>query len=98
MLTIQNRIEEYHYAYGLWPDRYQAPHPYSIHEYFDKTTLELFERAFTKSGIRPTAYEWQEHLWKLMHNLRQCKNNPDHVYFTSKDVVYALVKINFCMK
>ena len=84
MLTIQNRIEEYHYAYGLWPDRYQAPHPYSIHEYFDKSTLELFERAFTKSGIRPTAYEWQEHLWKLMHNLRQCKNNPNHVYFTSK--------------
>src|SRR5574344_646945 len=27
-LTIQNRIEEYHYAYGLWPDTYQAPHPY----------------------------------------------------------------------
>ncbi len=84
MLTIQNRIEDYHYAYGLWPDRYQAPHPYSIHEYFDKNTLELFERAFTKSGIRPTAYEWQEHLWKLMHNLRQCKNNHNHVYFTSK--------------
>lgn len=23
MLTIQNRIEEYHYAYGLWPDSYR---------------------------------------------------------------------------
>lgn len=84
MMTIQNRIEDYHYAYGLWPDKYQAPHPYSIHEYFDKSTLEMFERAFTKGGNRPSAYEWQEHLWKIMHNLRQCKNNPNHVYFTSK--------------
>lgn len=84
MLTIQNRIEQYHYAYGLWPDKYQAPHPYSLHGYFDKGTLEMFERAFTKGGSRPSAYEWQEHLWKLMHHLRPCKNNPNHVYFTSK--------------
>lgn len=84
MLTIQTRIEQYHYAYGLWPDKYQYPHPYSIHEYFNKETLELFERAFTKGGQRPSAYEWQEHLWKLMHGLKQCKNNPNHVYFTSK--------------
>ncbi len=84
MLTIQNRIEQYHYAYGLWPDKYQAPHPYSIHEYFARETLELFERAFTKGGKRPTAYEWQEHLWKLMHNLRSCKKNHNHVYFSAK--------------
>ena len=84
MLTIQNRIEKYHYAYGLWPDSYQAPHPYSIHEYFSKETLELFERAFTKGSERPSAYEWQEHLWKLMHNLKQCKKNHNHVYFTTK--------------
>ena len=84
MLTIQTRIEQYHYAYGLWPDKYQYPHPYSIHQYFNKETLELFERAFTKGGKRPSAYEWQEHLWKLMHGLKQCKQNPDHTYFTSK--------------
>lgn len=84
MLTIQTRIEQYHYAYGLWPDKYQYPHPYSIHEYFNKETLELFERAFTKGGKRPSAYEWQEHLWKLMHGLKQCKQNSDHTYFTSK--------------
>lgn len=84
MLTIQTRIEQYHYAYGLWPDKYQYPHPYSIHEYFNKETLELFERAFTKGSQRPSAYEWQEHLWKLMHGLKTCKNNSTHVYFTSK--------------
>ena len=84
MLPIQTRIFQYHYAYGLWPDKYQYPHPYSIHEYFNKETLELFERAFTKGGDRPSAYEWQEHLYKLMHGLKQCKNNPNHVYFTSK--------------
>lgn len=84
MLTIQDRITQYHYAYGLWPDTYQAPHPYSIHEYFDKKTLELFERAFTKGGNRPNAYEWQEHLWKLLHSLKNCKKDHNHVYFTSK--------------
>lgn len=84
MLTIQNRIEEYHYAYGLWPDSYQAPHPYSLHEYFDKKTLELFERAFVKGQQRPSAKEWQEHLWQLMHNLKTCRKNPNHFYFTAK--------------
>ena len=95
MLTIQERIEQYHYAYGLWPDAYQAPHPYSIHEYFDKATLELFERAFTKSGNRPTAHEWQEHLWKLMHNLKICKKNHNHVYFTSKGCGLCMVEDKF---
>ena len=98
MLTIQNRIEEYHYAYGLWPDAYQMPHPYSIHEYFDKATLEMFERAFTKSGNRPTAKEWQEHLWKLMHNLKVCKKNKSHAYFTSKGCGLCMVEEKFSNK
>lgn len=84
MLTIQQRIEDYHYAYGSWLDKYQAPHPYSLHEYFDKKTLDMFDRAFVCGQERPTAKEWQEHLWYLLHNLKQCKQNPDHVYFTSK--------------
>ena len=84
MLTIQQRIEDYHYAYGSWLDKYQAPHPYSIHNYFDKKTLDLFDRAFVCGQERPTAKEWQEHLWYLLHNMRQCKQNPDHIYFTSK--------------
>lgn len=95
MLTIQNRIEEYHYAYGLWPDSYQAPHPYSIHEYFDKETLNLFERAFTRDGGRPSAYEWQEHLWKLMHSLKQCKKDHNHVYFTSKGCGLCIMEEKF---
>lgn len=95
MLTIQNRIEDYHYAYGLWPDSYQAPHPYSIHEYFDKETLNLFERAFTRDGRRPSAYEWQEHLWKLMHSLKQCKKDHNHVYFTSKGCGLCIMEDKF---
>jgi len=95
MLTIQNRIEQYHYAYGLWPDTYQAPHPYTIHEYFDKNTLEMFERAFSKAGNRPSAYEWQEHLWKLMHNLKTCKKDHNHVYFTSKGCGLCMIEEKF---
>ena len=74
---------------------YQYPHPYSIHEYFNKETLELFERAFTKDCQRPTAYEWQEHLWKLMHSLKQCKTNPNHAYFTSKGCGLCSVESKF---
>ena len=95
MLTIQNRIEKYHYAYGLWPDTYQAPSAYSLHEYFDKTTLEMFERAFTKSGNRPSAYEWQEHLWKLLHSLKTCKKNHNHAYFTSKGCGLCMMEEKF---
>jgi len=84
MLTIQQRIEDYHYAYGSWLDKYQAPHPYSLHEFFDKKTLDMFDRAFVCGQERPTAKEWQEHLWYLLHNLKQCKQNHNHVYFTSK--------------
>ncbi len=95
MLTIQERIEQYHYAYGFWPDKYQYPHPYSIHEYFNKETLELFERAFTKDCQRPSAYEWQEHLWKLMHSLKQCKIDTNHAYFTSKGCGLCSVENKF---
>lgn len=98
MLTIQNRITQYHYAYGLWQDSYQYPHPYSIHQYFHKETLELFDRAFCKDCQRPSAFEWQEHLWKIMHNLKKCHNNPNHAYFTSKGCGLCLIENKFTQK
>ncbi|MBQ9034331.1 MAG: hypothetical protein IJ099_00015 [Alphaproteobacteria bacterium] len=84
MLSIQERIAAYHYAYGIWPDSYQAPHPYSIHDYFDKTTMNMFERAFTKGNMRPTALEWQNQLEIILKNMKQCKKDHNHAYFTSK--------------
>ncbi len=98
MLTIQARIEKYHYAYGLWPDAYQAPNPYSMHEYFDKKTLELFDRAFCKGQKRPTAKEWKEHLEYLFRNLKTCKKNSDHVYFTSKGCGLCAMEERFKQK
>ncbi len=83
-LSIQARIEKYHYAYGLWPDSYQAPHPYSIHDYFDKKTMEMFDRAFTKGKKRPSAQEWQKQLHVILKSLKTCKNNPNHNFWTSK--------------
>lgn len=86
MLSIQERIAGYHYAYGIWPDTYQAPHPYSIHDYFDKATMTLFERAFTKGNERPTALEWQDRLAYLLQkgHYYQCKKDHNHIYFTPK--------------
>lgn len=82
-LTIQERIAAHHYAYGSWADLYQAPHPYSIHDYFAKDTLELFDRAFVKGMKRPSAAEWERHLRNLLQNLRPCKkkSRPCLFYF-----------------
>ena len=91
MLSIQERIAAYHYAYSIWPDAYQAPHPYSIHDYFDKTTMNMFERAFTKGNARPTAIEWQTQLENILKNMKQCKKNHDHAYFTSKGCGLCMV-------
>ena len=84
MLSIQERIAKYNYAYGLWPDSYQSPHPYSMHEYFDAKTLKLFDRAFLKDQNRPTAKEWVEHIEELYKQIKICKQDQNHVYFTSK--------------
>ena len=83
-LSIQERIEGYHYAYGMWGDNYQAPHPYSTHEFLPQSTLKLFDRAFVKGQKRPSAIEWQAELDFLLKNLKRCKKNPNHVYFTNK--------------
>lgn len=95
MLTIQERIEQHKYAYGLWPDAYQAPHPYSIHEYFDKKTMELFERAFVKGQKRPSAKEWKDHIWTLLHSLKKCKKDYNHVFFTSKGCGLCIAEEKF---
>lgn len=84
MMSIQERIFKYHYAYGIWPDEYQAPNPYSIHDYFDKETLNLFERAFSKGNVRPSAIEWQNRLEFILKNLKRCKKDHNHAYFTPK--------------
>ncbi len=94
-LTIQERIAGYHYAYGSWADLYQAPHPYSIHDYFARDTLELFDRAFVKGMKRPSAAEWERHLRNLLQSLRQCKKNPNHAYFTSKGCGLCLMEEKF---
>ena len=95
MLSIQERIAGYHYAYGMWPDSYQAPHPYSIHDYFDKTTMNMFERAFTKGAERPTALEWQNQLEYILKHLKQCKKDHNHAYFTPKGCGLCMVKEKF---
>ena len=83
-LSIQERIEANHYAYGMWGDSYQGPHPYSTHTFLPQSTLKLFDRAFVKGQTRPTAEEWQAELDFLLKNAKRCKKNPNHVYFTNK--------------
>ena len=95
MLSLQERIAGYHYAYGMWPDSYQAPHPYSIHDYFDKNTMNMFERAFTKGNERPSALEWQMQLEYILKHLKQCKKDHNHAYFTPKGCGLCMIAEKF---
>ena len=95
MLDIQTRIEQYHYPYGIWPDTYQDPNPYSMHTYFDQTTLKMFDRAFVRNGDRPSAKEWYAHLEYLFKIIKPCEKNPDHFYFTSKGCGLCAVEEKF---
>ena len=95
MLSIQERIAAYHYAYGIWPDVYQAPHPYSLHDYFDKNTMNLFERAFSKGGERPSALEWQNQLEYIYAHLKTCRKDKNHAYFTAKGCGLCMVAEKF---
>ena len=95
MLSLQERIFNFHYAYGIWPDTYQAPHPYSIHDYFDKNTMNMFERAFSKGNIRPSALEWQTQLEYILKHLKQCKKDKNHAYFTAKGCGLCMVNDKF---
>ena len=94
-LSIQERIAGYHYAYGMWADSYQAPHPYSIHTFLPQSTLKLFDRAFVKGQKRPTAMEWQTELDFLLKNLKHCKKNPNHAYFTNKGCGLCMAEEKF---
>ena len=98
MMSVQERIFNNYYTYSMWKDKYQTPNPYSIHEYFDPKTLAMFERAFYKGKIRPSAKEWQEHLAYLLKNMKQCKKNYNHAYFTSKGCGMCIMEEKFAEK
>lgn len=75
------------YPHGLSRNPKIKPKPLSVHEFFDRNTRMLFDRAFMENPqSRPTAREWQLH-WDR-HNkplLQQCgkiKNDYLHIRFT----------------
>ncbi|MFI3241480.1 MAG: hypothetical protein R3Y43_02820 [Alphaproteobacteria bacterium] len=84
LLSIQDRIFNYNYPYALFPDKYQAPHPYSMHQYFDKQTLDMFDASFGENTKRPSAFEWQKHLRDIISQVKTCKKNKNHNFWTNK--------------
>ncbi len=82
---IQERIYKLLYAYGLRDYSIQKPSIQSIHEFFEKGTRQLFDRAFT-SVDRPKAAEWRDHLRSLVSQsnpiLVPCRVNNDHSHFS----------------
>lgn len=61
------------------------PLTWSMHDYFDEETKDLFCRAFSQGSECPSASEWQLHLKKYVSDntdtLMQCKSDPGHFHF-----------------
>lgn len=83
--SLQERISAHLYAYGRSAASAVGPSVASIHEYFEQSTRELFDRAFLSGANRPTAAEWRDHLRSLINNrvLVKCAVNPnEHAHFS----------------
>lgn len=82
--SLQERIFEGLYAYGFVQHPTVKPSTQSIHEYLEKETRELFDRAFLSRAGRPTAIEWSTHLKRLITSniLVPCRAHPDHAHFS----------------
>ena len=83
--VLQERIFAGLYAYGLKPHPEVRPAPSSIHAYLERSTREMFDRAFQQSGSRPSAQDWRDHLRDLIQNktLVPCAAQPsDHAHFS----------------
>lgn len=88
--SIDYNVKEGLYAYGLAPDRRIMPSPMSTHDCWEKSTLELFDRAFSaqRPSKRPSAAEWRDHFDSLTHiGYQRCQKLPDevtHIHFKEK--------------
>jgi len=84
--TLQERIFAGLYAYGRTPSAEVRPAPATIHDSFEDSTRELFDRAFGGDpAARPTAQDWKVHLQELVTGgvLRKCSRHPDeHMHFS----------------
>ncbi|MGA8055973.1 MAG: SH3 domain-containing protein [Burkholderiales bacterium] len=85
--TIDDNVRSWRYAYGATPHKELRAHPFSVHEFFDDDTRELFERAFGRDPYaRPDAREWRDHLHQFTdaskRRLIQCRTDPSHWHFS----------------
>lgn len=84
-------IKERLYAYGIAPHPEIAPLKNSIHQCWDDTTRQLFDKAFLSldPNDRPTAQAWEDHFRSLIDGryFTVCDNFPNeisHIHFVGK--------------
>jgi DNA-binding helix-hairpin-helix protein with protein kinase domain/Tfp pilus assembly protein PilF len=78
-------ISEYRFAYGPGARSRLMEQPTGTIplEAVSLPVANLFERAFTPSGVRPSPESWIEALRGLASNLKQCGTNTGHSYLKS---------------
>lgn len=84
--AIDDHVQNNRFAYSLVSCNDLLPAPFSIHEFFNDDTRNLFERAFGPSATaRPSSREWRDHLSLFDSDsgvLVQCNANRTHWHFS----------------
>ena len=78
---IENSIKQGCYCYGNYSKGTTPIYSQLFSDALSEEVKELFERAFSKNTVRPTAEEWINTLECLEQNLIQCSNN--HKYYNN---------------
>lgn len=83
-MPLEQAIRDHRFAYGPNAATRQMRQPPGT---LDLAALgpaaNLFERAFGRLAVRPSAVEWRDALVSLLGSLAQCRNNPSHHHLKS---------------
>ena len=79
--SIGERIAEDLYSYGRKQNPRQAPALHTFHDRLKDETRAMFDNAFERGGVRPSAYDWMRHFDWLIKELRDCQADVNHQHF-----------------
>lgn len=84
-VPLESAIKEYRFFYSLNPlpaNMQRPPSTLSLSE-LSPLTAELFEKTFSKTLVRPKARDWVDALEAMSKNLKKCKNNSSHYFYSN---------------
>jgi hypothetical protein len=78
--TTAGKIKNDLYPHGTGKGKI-SPLPASLYPYWPAETRRLFDLAFSRTNVRPSAEDWRVHLYKLLADAETCSASKHHVKF-----------------